>query len=603
MISSLLQKENVNIDLILKVLKPASPIQNTCTYGSCTLSWFNVDATAVLDNENKLMYYVVLLHDISRQKQVEDEQRKANRLKTEFITTISHELRTPLNCIMGSCSHLLHLINSNPGKTLDQIFQFNDFCETISVTMSSSQFLLTLVNNVIDIQKIEAGKMEAQNITFDLPGIIVKAVRACKPIASQKKIRILTFFKKLYCSTSKVDCNDSSIVCIKKFNIENDFENITVSLQALKGSEMDSTDLLPKYCIGDPEKLFQVVMNILSNSVKYSPSNSLIKVHISSFLYKSKTILTFSIHDQGQGISPEDYKKLFQRFSRLKLRKRSDKPASGSGLGLNICKRLLMIMNGDIWVRGNEDGIEGEYKELAELILKSEEDSVHEKWIKQYCKGYPEKFEGACFTFVVPVECAKENDTTCIKSKDEVDNSAILTRTLENLVFGHLRENQSIENINKSSVELDRNVCDSAFSLSASIVSLWNQLNLLVVEDNIINQKVLIKMINEILKNCIPFSIDVAENGLVALEKVDQKFYQVVFMDIQMPVMDGVEASLKICEKYPDCSKRPIIAAVTANAMKTDANQNIQRYFDYYLNKPLTITKIKSIFSKLGLPF
>ena len=405
-----------------------------------------------LKEGNKKVGTVYIFQNITRRKNVELDLIKAkkiavsaNKAKSNFLANMSHEIRTPMNSIIGFSDLLLDTNLHEKQKR---------FSENIK---SSAQTLLEIINDILDFSKIEAGKLELESIKFNL----------------EEKLNAI---KNLFLSLAE----KKGIEIIKKIDTE-----------------------VPKILIGDPLRFSQVLINIISNAVKFTDKGYVL-IEVKTIEKKElKCKLKISIKDTGIGISKEQKEKLFKAFTQVDGS--ITRKYGGTGLGLVISKNLITKMNGDIKIE-SELGKGTNFYITAEFGYSTEEDF---KIIK--------------------------NETT---------------------------ENENFE----------------------------KKLNILLAEDQKINQE----LINEILLK-YNFKIDIANNGKEAVEKANENIYDLILMDLQMPEMDGYEATAIIRNKY-SIEELPIIA-ITAHAFENIKKECIEKGMNDYISKPIAaqelIRKIK----------
>lgn len=396
-----------------------------------------------------LMYFTIENPDVKMVKELEvakNEAEKANHAKSEFLSSMSHELRTPLNAIV--C--FSELLESKEG--LDS--ESKDFARDI---VSASHNLLDLVNGVLDISKIEAGKMELIN----------------------KEYNSFELFNSL-----------STMVIPRIGDKPIDFKTVIASD-------------IPPVLKGDTGKLKQIILNLLTNAVKYTDKGFIkYRVECINDYKNNQTKLIITVTDTGRGIKKEDIDRLFKKFERLEEDKNTS--IEGTGLGLAITESLAELMGGKITV------------------------------ISDYGKG-------STFKFVVVEEIVNKESNLVVNEQT----------TLNYETF----EGKKV----------------------------------LVVDDSKLN----LKVAENVLKN-FKVSTETVTSGLECLSCVKSKKYDIIFMDIMMPNMSGVEVLKKLREEKVNI---PVIA-LTADAIEGQEEKYISEGFDGYLSKPIDKTKLKVILNK-----
>jgi PAS domain S-box-containing protein len=419
-------------------------IKNRAKDGSAYYTYTTV--LPILDENREIAEYIAIRFDTTQLEESIKEAQSAKESQSTFLANMSHEIRTPLNAIFGF-SELME-----QKSTLDE-----ETKEQASIIHSSADSLLNLINEILDIAKIQSGKIELEYIHFN-------------PLKEFQQI------EKLFSAKANEKMLNFS------FNIENE---------------------LPKSIVGDKYRIKQVLSNLVSNAIKFTPDYGEVTVNIYTIHKNSTCKLQFEVIDSGIGISPEVKEKIFQPFTQATSS--TTREFGGTGLGLTISNDILHLMD-------------------SKLFLES---SVG---------------EGSMFSFILEFEY----------DDDKLDD--------------------------------DDNIGGVLQSYDASI---------LVAEDVLINQK----LIRTILEQR-DIKVDIVDNGFRAVQtfKENGNDYDLVFLDINMPVMDGVDACKKINEiKNQEAIKFVPVIALTANAISGDKEKYLEAGFDHYLAKPIAVNELDKL--------
>jgi len=504
---------------------------------------------------------------------------EANLSKSLFLANMSHEIRTPLNGIVGF-TELLKSTNTDDEQQ-----------EFISIIEKSSENLLAIINNILDLSKIESNKIDIENIIFDTLEEFENTVETYAVSAADKNIE-LNFY---------IDPNISS---------------------KLKG---------------DPTKIKEIIINLLSNAIKFTNSHGEINVEISKINSElhdniATSTLLIKVQDSGIGMTKEQQEHVFEAFSQADIS--VTRKYGGTGLGLTIANQFANLMGGKLEVESAKDRgttfiltlpieeimIENSHLENAyasSMVALYESDNIPSK-LNDYIKNYLDFFgaKTKIFETMDELELIKEKnqckfslidfdkaEADIIDSLAKVDKTKLIvmskvTNREKLQQLGLSNQNILFKPITLSKIKesLDRDDDKSITELPIVISHKMRfDAKILVVEDNIINQKLITRILSD-----YGLKADVANNGLEAFEKRrNNHTYDLIFMDIQMPVMDGVEATKEILEYEEDDNIPHIpIVALTANALKGDRERFLSEGMDEYITKPLEATELLYILNK-----
>lgn len=556
----------------------------------------------VFDQDKKPVAVLAILADISKQKAAEAELTAAKEAaeaatveKSNFLAITSHEIRTPLNTIIGYA------------ELLDKTRLNDEQAEYARTVKSSGESLLALINNILDFSKIESGKMELEARPIDLAALLEEVAGMFYPQIRDKGLDLLLL----------------------------------------------ADQAMPATIIGDYTRLQQIIVNLVGNAVKFT-NQGFVALEVKTLeVSLQSTKLEFVVSDTGIGIPPEKAHKLFKPFSQVDAT--TTRKFGGTGLGLVICSRLAELMEGQIQAvnridRGAQFVFRASFQTATfpvrpafefETLINARADFIgpnsenNQFLIRQLVYWDIEVEHYSDFNLFYnnkssaqrPAENEKRGDILIVSNLSSDELTGLLTwkktlssqpvvyiceigepappenvrRHFENLFFVSrpIRISELFKALQYAVVGKKRAASSSA-TQKVELNNLAEEypLRLLVAEDHPVNRK----MIGLIL-NKMGYEPEFALDGKEAYEKATSNEYDLIFMDIQMPEMDGVEASMKILERFNQTgSAPPLIVAMTANATSSDKDKCLAAGMTDYISKPVKIDLLKerlAYFSRL----
>jgi PAS domain S-box-containing protein len=533
-------------------------------------------ATVLYDSEGKIYGAIETIRDITEAKMAEedlksarDRAESATKSKSKFLANMSHEIRTPMNAVIGMTGLLMET---------DLKLEQRDYLETIR---NSGIALLAVINDILDYSKIDGNKLELEVLPFDLTGCIETSMDLVAAKAAEKGLE-LTYF------------------------LEDD---------------------VPTTIRGDEIRLRQILINLLGNAVKFTETGEVMLSVSSSLLDDGNAELHFKVKDTGIGISQENLSKLFQSFTQVDSS--TTRHYGGTGLGLAISRKLVEMMGGEIWAE-SESGVGSIFHFTIHCVALSQKaasissdsklagkrvliiegnESVRDmlarivmSWGMEMTalatgKVALESLGREIYDFVISDAILPDMDGPLLARQIRARNGNNLLIIMISQMGSKVQQDYSVSGRLSKPVKprqlksllisliTPKEVKDND-RLPSTQPEKGGDLSILLAEDNPINQKVALSMLKH-----LDYKADVAGNGLDVLAALDRRLYDVILMDIQMPNMDGLDATRCIREKRLD--RQPCIIAMTAYALEGDREEFINAGMDDYLSKPIQIEELR----------